>query len=133
MTRCSPNALAGLRHVVGSRSGPLLIVSGLALLPWLVWLAVMLPKHYSAHHYWLSWVGFDVALATSLVLTGRHRMSGDLRVARSAAVATSLLVVDAWFDVLNAATNSDRIGAVALAVLVELPLAGLTWRLTRRT
>jgi hypothetical protein len=60
-------------------------------------------------------------------------VTGDPRVARAAAVATSLLVVDAWFDVLNAATNSDRIGAVSLAVLVELPLAVLTWRLTRRT
>jgi len=35
--------------------------------------------------------------------------------------------------VLNAATTPDRIGAIALAVLFELPLAAFTWRLTRRT
>ena len=52
---------------------------------------------------------------------------------RTAAVATALLSVDAWFDVLNAATTPDRIGAIALAVLFELPLAAFTWRLTRRT
>jgi hypothetical protein len=59
-------------------------------------------------------------------------MTGDARMARTAAVATSLLVADAWFDVLNAATSTDRFGALALAVLVEVPLAALTWRLTRR-
>jgi hypothetical protein len=78
MTRPAPRALARLRAAAGARTGPLLIVSGLVLLPWLSWLVITLPRHYSAHHYWLSWVGFDVA------------------------------------------------------VLVELPLAGLTWRLTRR-
>lgn len=133
--RAAPDARPSAR--LGARLGPstagrLLIASGLLLLPWLIWLVITLPRHYSAHHYWLSWVGFDVALAASLVLTGRHQLSGDPRVTRTAAVATSLLAMDAWFDVLNAATTGDRLGAVALALLVELPLAVLTWRLTRR-
>ena len=120
-------------RAVARRPGPLLIVAGLVLLPWLGWLVATLPRHYSAHHYWLSWAGFDVALAASLIVTGRRLMTGDPRMVRTAAVATALLSVDAWFDVLNAATTPDRIGAIVLAVLVELPLAWFTWRLTRRT
>ena len=66
-----------VHHGVAKRPGPLLIVAGLVLLPWLVWLVATLPQHYSAHHYWLSWAGFDVALAASLIVTGRRLMTGD--------------------------------------------------------
>ena len=38
--------------------------------PWTLYLALTLPRHYSAHHYWLGWAGFDVALVAVLATTG---------------------------------------------------------------
>jgi len=87
------SSIARLGGAVRVRTGPMLIISGLVLLPWLVWLVVTLPRHYSAHHYWLSWAGFDVALALSLIVTGRHLITGDPRLVRTAGIAATLLVV----------------------------------------
>ena len=103
-----------------------------AIVPWTVYLAVTLPKHYSAHFYWLGWTGFDVALVVALVITGRALRRGDVAVHRYASVVATMLAVDAWFNVLNANTRADRLAAVAMAALVELPLAFVCWRIARR-
>ena len=99
--------------------------------PWTIYLAVTLPQHYTAHHYWIGWSGFNVALLSALLVTGRLLLRGDVSVQRPATVAATMLVVDAWFDVLNAASRGDRIAAVLMAALVELPLAYVCWRIGR--
>ena len=99
--------------------------------PWTVYLAATLPRHYTAHHYWLGWFGFDLALLVVLAITGRALMRHDVASSRYAAVAATLLVVDAWFDVLNAGTPTEQRVALAMAVLVELPLAYVCWRIAR--
>ena len=101
------------------------------LVPWTLYLAVTLPRHYQAHHYWLGWVGFDLALVAVLVVTGLSLARGGPGLSRYAAVAATMLVIDAWFDVLNAATLTDFLVAVLTGVLFELPLAYLCWRLAR--
>jgi hypothetical protein len=100
-----------------------LIVGSVALLaPWIVNLAVSLPRVYVAQHWDRTWVGFDVLLLVMLVGTG---VLGWMR--RQLVVLTSfasglLLLCDAWFDVMTA--RSDDVGlSVATALLVELPLA----------
>jgi len=100
--------------------------------PWTLYLAVTLPRHYSAHHYWLGWAGFDMALIAVLVATGLSIRRGSSAVTRYAAVAATMLVIDAWFDVLNAATGSDALAAGSMAVVVELPLAYICWQLSVR-
>jgi len=109
-------------------------VAAALMAPWTLYLAVTLPRHYSAHHYWLGWAGFDVALVAVLVTTGLSIRRGSPAVTRYAAVAATMLIIDAWFDVLNAATGSDALVAVSMAVAVELPLAYICWQLSvRRT
>lgn len=117
--------------MVGSRdlSRAFFVVAGL-LVPWTLYLALTLPRHYQAHHYWLGWVGFDLALVAVLAVTGLAVARGRPAVSRYAAVAATMLVLDAWFDVLNAATLADFWVAVSGALL-ELPLAFLCWRLAR--
>jgi glucose-6-phosphate-specific signal transduction histidine kinase len=101
------------------------------LVPWTLYLAVTLPRHYSAHHYWLGWVGFDLALVAVLAVTGVSLARGKPALSRYAAVAATMLVMDAWFDVLNAATRTDFLVAALTGALFELPLAYLCWRLAR--
>lgn len=97
----------------------------LALVPWIVYLALVLPKHARASHYDIAWVGFDAAMCLALgalaFSAARRRPStGPL-----AAVTATLLVVDAWFDVITSSNQSQFTTALLSAVLIELPLAAL--------
>lgn len=106
-------------------------VAAAVTVPWTVYLAITLPRHYTAHHYWLGWAGFDVGLVVVLAVTGRALLRESAAAQRYATTAATMLVVDAWFDVLNAATTADQLIALAMAALVELPLAYVCWRIAR--
>ena len=118
-----------VRPVVLSRA---FFAAAAVAVPWTVYLALTLPRHYSAHHYWLGWSGFNVALVLALVATGRSLVRGTESVSRYASIACTLLVVDAWFDVVNASTDTDRLVAIGMAAVVELPLAVVCWLLSTR-
>ena len=75
------------------------LLAAALMVPWTLYVAITLPRHYSAHHYWLGWAGFDVALVAVLVITGLSIRRGTPAVTRYASVAAAMLVVDAWFDV----------------------------------
>lgn len=111
---------------------PLFGLAALALVPWTVVLAKALPAAHRSAHWNVAWTGFDVALTLLLlaVAVGARRRSPWLEGAASASAA--LLFVDAWFDVLTAATRTEQVAAVAEAALVELPLAVLCVLLARR-
>src|SRR5229473_343719 len=77
-----------------------------ALLPWALLLGFELPSRHLARHWDLAWTGFDVALAGTLLLC------------------------DAWFDVLTASTTTERTVAIILAFAGELPLAVLCFAIS---
>ncbi|MGY5045886.1 hypothetical protein ACWDE0_09555 [Streptomyces sp. 900105755] len=114
------------------RAGGLLVVCGLALLPWLYVLATGLPATATAAHWPLAWVGLDALEALGLIATGLLAARGDRRHALTAAATATLLVVDAWFDTTTAAPGGDFATAVAMALGAELPLAALCGRLALR-
>ena len=107
---------------------PLFTALGLALIPWTLYLAVTLPRRATLASYDAPWVGFDIALAALILLTAvlAHRRHRHLNLA--AAAVTTMLVIDAWFDVTT--TPGGEAGgilvALVTAVFVELPLAGLS-------
>lgn len=100
-----------------------LIVAGVGLLPWLAGLALLLPETQQAAHYRAAWVGFDLALCFLLLRTGWLSLRGREHLELSAAMAGTLLLVDAWFDVVTANNTRDVAIALVLAVFGELPLA----------
>jgi hypothetical protein len=110
---------------------PLFALSGLVLVPWIVFLVRSLPSTHAAAHWDIAWAGFDVGLALLLlgVALSAWRRSPWLEGVATAAAA--LLVVDAWFDLLTTSTHLDLAIAIGEAVLVELPLAGLCVLLAR--
>jgi hypothetical protein len=101
--------------------------------PWTAYLAVVLPGHADAPNYRSAWVGFDIGLVLALSATAYLAWRGRRQVALAATATATLLVVDAWFDVLTAGPACDLLAAVALAILVELPLAGLSLWLALHT
>jgi hypothetical protein len=114
------------------RLGAVLAIVALALVPWAVVLGVVLPAEHVARNWDVAWSGFDVALSLSLLITafGALRRRDWLSVAATA--SGTLLLCDAWFDVLTASGGTDLGLALALAALVEVPLAGVCFLLAAR-
>jgi hypothetical protein len=105
---------------------PLLFASAaVVLVPWIGLLVVSLPCHYSARHWGIAWAGFDAGLALALGLTAYAALRRASWLDRAAIAAGTLLVADAWFDVVTA-RGADAIAlAMTEALAIELPLAFL--------
>jgi hypothetical protein len=104
--------------------------AALALAPWTAWLASSLPCRYFSQHWNVAWAGFDTALAVTLALTGVAALRRAAWLDRAAISAATLLVADAWFDVVT--SHGATALATAEAVAVELPVALLCIRVATR-
>jgi hypothetical protein len=100
--------------------------AGVILLPWIVYLAVTLPRRQYDRHYRLAWVGFDLILVLAISRTAYMAFRFDPRVQFPATATAVLLFVDAWFDVTTSSTRGQVLEALVLAVLVEIPAALFT-------
>jgi hypothetical protein len=105
-------------------AGPAFALFALILLPWIVYLAYSLPSRQVSADYDVAWAGFDVLLLVALAGTGYFALRRSRYLATTAAATATLLVVDAWFDVMTTLPG-QRLEPVAMAVLVELPLASV--------
>jgi hypothetical protein len=103
----------------------LLTGASVGLIPWIVLLALTLPRRYVAGHWLLTWVGFDIVLLGGLALTAWLAWRRRQAVVIAALITATLLTCDAWFDVTTASGRTDTIIAIASAVILELPLAAL--------
>jgi hypothetical protein len=103
--------------------GWLVIGAGVILLPWVAGLVFILPTRHEAAHYGASWIGFDLALSGMLVRTGWLAQKGREHIELSAAMTGTLLLVDAWFDVVTADSHREQALALLLALVGEIPLA----------
>jgi hypothetical protein len=107
------------------RALPILTLVAVFLLPWTVWLTVTLPAKHTSEHWDAAWVGFDTAeiLALGATVIGIYRRAVWVEV--TASVAGTLLLADAWFDVLLSVGDEKLWIALAEAGAAELPLATL--------
>ena len=113
-----PMLLARIRRI---RLG-LMVLGSIAMVPWLVYLALTLPDDYVAHNWTLTWVGFDVLLVTFMLATA---VFGYLRrqvLMFAAFTAGVLLICDAWFDLMTAGPDDIWLSVVT-ALGIEVPLA----------
>jgi hypothetical protein len=102
------------------------------LVPWTVLLGLSLPPKYDAGHWNLLWTGFDVGL---IVVLGYAAWAAWFRrqvLAATAIVAGTLLLCDAWFDIVTSLGRPDEWVTLATGLGVELPLAGFFLWLYRR-
>jgi hypothetical protein len=105
-------------------AGPLFALFSVLLLPWIAWIAVSLPARQLSPNYDAAWAGFDVILFFGLAATAVCALRRSRYLSSAATATATLLVVDAWFDVVTSPAH-ERMQSVLLCVLVELPLAGL--------
>jgi hypothetical protein len=73
----------------------------------------------------VAWAGLDALECLGLLSTAVLRTRGDDRHRLTAAATGTLLLVDAWFDVVTAAPGGELAGAIAMALGAELPLAAV--------
>jgi hypothetical protein len=95
----------------------------LALVPWTLYLSYTLPARHVTDHWRLAWSGFDVGLAASLVGTAVGVARNAPWLEAAAAISTALLLTDAWFDIMLSNGAVERLEAIALAMVAEVPLA----------
>ncbi|MEU9114291.1 hypothetical protein AB0D04_21520 [Streptomyces sp. NPDC048483] len=107
--------------------GRILTGAGLALLPWLGYLAGTLPPAEAA-----AWVALDALEAACLLAAGTRLLRADPHHRAPAAAAAVLLLADACIDMATAAPGAELATAIAMAVGAELPLAGLCALLAAR-
>jgi hypothetical protein len=101
------------------------ILGGVAisLLPWTAYLSVTLPPSHESVHWDIVWPGLDVGIAAAIGATvyGVVRSSGYLPI--FASIAGTLLLCDAWFDILTSRPGAELAWAAVEALVAELPLA----------
>jgi hypothetical protein len=105
----------------------ILLISCLGLIPWIVVLGLTLPRRYVANHWAVAWVGFDVALLCALAVTAWAAWRRRQVVIVAALVTGTMLVVDAWFDIVTDSSTRDLVISIVTAGLGELPLAVLAF------
>ena len=118
-----------LRHWVIGLFG----LTGLALFPWTIWLSASLKPHHETRHWDLAWSGFDSGLALAFLLTAFAAWRKSPWVGALAAATGTLLITDAWFDVVLESHSDELRNAAYLAVFAELPLAAICFWIAYRT
>ena len=97
------------------------IVVGLVI--WTLYLTYALPARHVTDHWRIAWAGFDIGLAVAIGATALGVLREAQWVDATAAATATLLVTDAWFDIALADGGGERLEAIVLAVIGEIPLA----------
>jgi hypothetical protein len=97
------------------------ITAGLVV--WTLYLSYALPARHVTDHWRIAWAGFDIGLALSLAATALGVLREAQWVDATAAVCATLLVTDAWFDIVLSDAGGERVEAIVLAAIGEIPLA----------
>jgi hypothetical protein len=90
---------------------------------WIVYLAFSMPTGYQSKAWSAAWVGFDILLLLALTGTVVAAMLGRQIVVMLAVFTATLLLCDAWFDIVLDWGTSDVWLSLASAAFIEVPLA----------
>ncbi len=104
---------------------PLFGVAAVGVVLWIIFLVSVLPSTQRVSHWDVAWGGFDTVLAFLLLSVAVCAWRRSPRLHGAATAAATLLLVDAWFDILTSRVGTDRWIAIGQAVLLEVPLAVL--------
>ena len=118
-----------LPKIMGSLYG----VGAVALAIWTIGLAYNLPTRHIVRHWDLAWVGFDVLIGSTMLLTGFFAVRRSGYIILSSSALGSLLLTDAWFDILMSRPGAESHRAIFYAVFIELPIAIFSFFIARYT
>jgi hypothetical protein len=111
----------------------ILIICGCVVLAaWIGYLVVSLPLFYRTGSWRGAWVGFDIAELLTFAATGWAAWKRRQILIVCLIVLATLLLCDAWFDVVLDARTAGFLGSLLSALLVEVPVAVLCVFVARR-
>lgn len=90
---------------------------------WIVYLAFSMPTGYHSKAWSAAWIGFDTLLLLALTGTVLAAMLRRQIVVMLAVFTATLLLCDAWFDIVLDWGTSEVWVSLASAAFVEVPLA----------
>ena len=103
----------------------------LVLIPWIV-LMFTVPQAVNVPRHWqLVWGGFDCFLVLGFAVTAFRLITRSPRGAVTAAMTGTMLLIDAWFDVLTT-HRGGQIVSILMAVFAEIPCALICFYVSRR-
>lgn len=120
---------SGLGH---RRLAATVVLIAVGMVPWIIYLACTLPQQYRAAHWNVLWLGFDIALVAVFVSTALAAWFRRQSVAPLLLVAATLLICDAWFDVVTSFGRPTGWQSIVIAACGEVPVACIFLWLYRR-
>ena len=121
-----------LRAVRAHPFGFLAMGATIALIPWTLIYITQLPDRHTSDHWNVAWTGLDILLAIALGVTAWSALRERAMLIVGLIMSSTLLVCDAWFDVVTSFGTDDQMLALLTALVIELPLAFYFALLTRR-
>jgi hypothetical protein len=106
---------------------------GIGLLPWTIWLSRWLPSDHASVRWDVAWSGFDTGLALAFLFTSVAAFRRSPWVGAGAAATGTLLVTDAWFDVILESHSDELRISILTAIFAELPVAAFCFWIAYRT
>jgi hypothetical protein len=90
--------------------------------PEILRLANSLPLRHIEPHWRILWTGYDLVMAVVFLISGILLWLRSPWLAITVTAAGTMLLADAWFDVLTARGTRQLATSVTLAILLEIPL-----------
>jgi hypothetical protein len=106
---------------------------GIGLLPWTIYLSLSLQSHHVTNRWDLAWTGFDIALSLLFLATAVAAYRRSAWVGALSASLGTMLVIDAWFDIVLESHADELRQSITLAVIAELPAAAFCFWIAVRT
>jgi len=100
----------------------------LLLIPWIIVLAEYLPSRHISQHWSTLWVGFDILELITIATTFYFIIRRKVWVIISATALATLLICDAWVDILTS-KRGKQIDEAFVSGAIEVTLAFMTFRL----
>ncbi|GAB2565455.1 hypothetical protein [Nocardia heshunensis] len=121
-------------HARALRRTLLTVVTGslVFLVPWIAYLSVSLPSRREVNQWDIAWVGFDFALVGAIGMTAWYAWRRRQIFIPWAMITGTLLVCDAWFDIVLDWNTPELWFSVLSAGVGELPLAAALFFAARR-
>jgi hypothetical protein len=109
-------------YVIRRISVAITLGSAVFLVPWTMWLAWTLPLTEKTRAWSFAWVGFDVLMALVMFATAWLGFKRRQLALIGLIVSSTMLFLDAWFDVTFSWDTPGQWGSVLSASLLEVPL-----------
>ena len=128
-----PHMLRDAQFARRRRLSLLVFMGGCVVLAaWIGVLAVTLPRTYHLNHWRGVWVGFDVALLGAFAATAWASWRERQVLILCLTITGTLLLCDAWFDLILDLGTDEFWMSVLSAVVAEIPLALMMFTAARR-